>query len=516
MPQPSRSRAPGPRAGDVRWRRWHLAVGVELILGAVLCVILLGAHSLWLDESVSATLATVPWHQFATVVAHREPNMGLYYLLLRVWVVFGHGETALRSFSVLAEVAGLGVVIMLARDLFGQRAALVCGVLLAVDPLVVEFAQDVRGYALCLLLVSASSLLFVRGIQKPDSRPWLTWAGYTLVSVAGAYTNFWAVLVPLSHALSLGFLPRRRIPVRRLVPVAGAMCILLVPLALLIRATDSAGVNWAAGSSAGHLITRIRSTVPHPVLDAGAVLVVVVLVVAIILARRRPAAMAVLDAQWAWLFAVSWLVVPLGAVIVLSLTYKPLLVIRYLMVCVPPAALLLGALVARAAGRQQQSGRFRPLAGVVLAGMLAVSLLGTIWWYRSSGPQDWRDTVAYVGDQSRPGDGVIFVAPYVRIPFEWYVVQHPEWSANVRPVYPSLGWGKNPLRFDSNVTLGEGAVAQAARSYSRVWLVLCDQQFAPQQYRAVTAALRHDGFRTTRTRSFKGVVVVEETRLGTA
>ncbi len=495
--------------------KWRLAVGGELILGGVLGTIFLGSHSLWLDESVSSSLATAPWHRFTEVVAHREPNMALYYLFLRGWVFFGHGEAALRSLSVIAAVGALAVVIMVTRDLFGQKAALICGLLLAVDPLFVEFAQDVRGYSLCLVLVSASSFLFIRGIQKPLSQPWVTWTGYTLVTVLAAYTNFWAALVPLSHAVSLAFLPNRSIPWRKLAPTWGAVLVLLVPLALLIRATDSSGVDWAAGSSAGHILTRIRDAVPHVLLDLGAVVLMVGLFVVVLLVRRHQTLLAAFERNWAWLFALCWLGVPLAAVILLSVVYKPLLVIRYLMVCVPPAAILVGAIVARATDSSLPVGRLKRLAATIGGVMiLGASSIATVMWYNSAGSQDWRSTVAYVGNASRPGDGVLFVAPYVRIPFEWYVGQEPPWSAKVHPVYPSLTWGVDPLRFDLYVSVSERAVAQAALRYQRVWLVLCDQKYTPQQLHAVTAGLHRDGFGVTHTKSFKGVEVVEEVRSG--
>ena len=98
-------------------QHWRLAVVAELVLGAILGSLFLGTHSLFLDESVSATLATAPWHRFANVVTHREANMALYYLLLRGWVVFGHSEVALRSLSVILAVGALWVVIVLGARL---------------------------------------------------------------------------------------------------------------------------------------------------------------------------------------------------------------------------------------------------------------------------------------------------------------------------------------------------------------------------------------------------------------
>ena len=97
--------------GTLTPRRWRLAVAAELVLGGILGSLFLGTHSLFLDESVSATLATSPWHRFANVVTHREANMALYYLLLRGWIVFGHSEIALRSLSVILAVGALWIVI---------------------------------------------------------------------------------------------------------------------------------------------------------------------------------------------------------------------------------------------------------------------------------------------------------------------------------------------------------------------------------------------------------------------
>ena len=173
--------------------------------------------------------------------------------------------------------------------MFGRRVALLAGLLLAVNPLVVQFAQDVRGYSLALLLVSASCFFFVRVIQQADSPPRFCWTAYAVVTALAAYSNFWAALVPVGQALSLAFLPPGRIPWRRILPSAVALVVLLVPLGLLIQATDSAGVNWASGSSAGRLFTHIRSSVPHAVLDVVVLIAAVVVVVAVVvLARRRP------------------------------------------------------------------------------------------------------------------------------------------------------------------------------------------------------------------------------------
>ncbi len=498
--------------GALTPRRWRFAVAAELVLGGVLGSLFLGTHSLFLDESVSATLATSPWHRFANVVTHREANMALYYLLLRGWVVFGHSEIALRSLSVILAVGALWIVILLGRSLFGQRAALLAGVLFAVNPLFIQFAQDVRGYSLALLLVSASCFFFVRGIQQVDPSPRFCWTAYTIVTALAAYTNFWAALVPLAQALSLAFLPSGRIPWRRIVTSAVALVVLLVPLGLLIQATDSAGVNWASGSSAGRLFTHIRSSVPHAVLDGLVLIAVVVLVAAIVLARRRPAIGAVFGRQWPAFFTACWLVVPVAAVVMLSLVDKPLLVVRYLMVSLPAAILLVAWVIDRIAARARRGAL--AVAAVLLVLVLALSVVGSAQWYSKGGPQDFRSAVTFIADQAKPGDGVLIFQPYERIPVEWYMDGRPAAERDVKPVYPTTAWGVDPLVFDGNVSFRPAGIAQAASSYQRIWLLsaTADLSLYPAQAAAVNGALRRAGFTPAGTTVFRGVTVTEEVR----
>jgi mannosyltransferase len=493
-------------------RQWRLSVLGELVLGGVLGSLFLGTHSLFLDESVSATLATAPWHRFENVVSHREANMALYYLLLRGWVVLGHSEIALRSLSVLLAVGALWVVIILTRELFGRRIALVAGLLMAVNPLYVQFAQDVRGYSLALLLVSASCYFFVRGVRSSGQPLRFCWVAYTLVTALAAYSNFWAALVPIGQALSLAFLPTERIPWRRLLTAAAALVVLLVPLGLLIQSTDNAGVNWAAGTSAGHVFTRIRSTVPHSVLDLLVLLAAVGVVVTVLLTRRVPRIGKLYDREWSVCFTACWLVVPVAAVIMLSLVDRPLFVLRYLMVSLPPA-FILGAVVIVRVWSLRRRG-----ATIVAAGLLVLAVaVSAVWlakWYSEGGPQDFRSPVAYIAGQAEPGDGMLIFAPYERVPVEWYVADQPTVREKVHPVYPATAWGVDPLYFDGSVAVTAADVERAAPNYGRIWFLTAtaDRELYPSGVASIEGALRNAGFTPAGTRTFRGVDVTEEVR----
>ena len=475
--------------------------GLVLVLGAVMGFAFLGRHSLYLDETVSTTLARAPWHRFSQLILHRESNGGLYFFVMRGWWALGHSEFAVRSLSVLATVGSLALVMKVARDLFDRKVALVCGVLLAVDPLIVQYAQDARGYALSLLLVSASSALFVRGCQRADAK-WGTWVLYALCSALAAYVNFWAVLVPVAHVTSMLFAAPGTAPWRRIVPAGLVTVVLLLPLAVLIHDNNAAGVSWSAGTTAGKLFTKVRDHVPHAVLDAAAVIVVVGALGVTLWWRRRPRP-GVLFASWPFMFSLAWLIIPVALVVIVSFAYMPLFVVRYLIVCLPGAALVVSVGLARLSARGLAVG---------LGVLVVASAVGVGRWYDRGFGQDWRGTASALASQVHAGDGAMVFPVYMRIPFEWYLRDHPALVGELKAVYPSLGWEVDPLRFDLNVVVDEPDVVQSARHFSTVWLVQCGADLYPQEEQDVLAGLRAAGLRPVHREAFTGIEVVEYQR----
>ena len=425
-------------------QHWRLAVAAELVLGGILGSLFLGTHSLFLDESVSATLATAPWHRFANVVTHREANMALYYLLLRGWVVFGHSEIALRSLSVILAVGALWIVILLARSLFGQRAALLAGVLFAVNPLFIQFAQDVRGYSLALLLVSASCFFFVRGIQQVDPPPRFCWTAYTDRHRAGGLHQLLGCPGPRWRR-------RSRWPSSRPGGSRGAgscrrpsrWSCCLSRWDCSFRPPTAPASNWASGSSAGRLFTHIRSSVPHVALDAAGAR----------RGRRRrrrdragppPAGhRRVLRSR-------------VAAVLHRVLAGRPggrrgdavagrqAAARRALPDGQPSRGDPAGGAGDRPHRGARPSRRASPWPRCCSCSSSPLSAVGAAQWYSKGGPQDFRSAVASIADRAQPGDGVLIFQPYERIPVEWYLDDRPATEREVKPVYPATAWGVDP------------------------------------------------------------------------
>ncbi len=191
------------------FERYSLVVLALTILAAAwLRFHLLTAKSFWFDEGFSVGVARLGWADFLQLLWHREANMAVYYLLLRLWTKFGISEVFVRSLSVVFALATIPIIYMLGARLFRPRTGLIAAVLLAVNAFSVRYSQEARGYTLLVLLVALSSWFFVRSIEERTSRDW--WL-YTLCAVLMVYTHFYGILIVAAQGLSLIFLPRAQL-----------------------------------------------------------------------------------------------------------------------------------------------------------------------------------------------------------------------------------------------------------------------------------------------------------------
>src|SRR5438270_11680991 len=201
-------------------------VGAMVALAAILRLAYLGHKSLWLDEAVSVSLARLDWKSFGQVLWQREGNMALYYLLLRPFVALGESEWEVRLLSSLAGIATVPLIFALGARLFGRRVGIFSALLFAVNACSVVYSQEARGYSLVVLLVTASTLQFVRAVE--ESSYW-NWGLYSFLAALSIYAHFFAVLIIGAQWLSLMALPRDLIPVRKSIFALALMAVFSVP-----------------------------------------------------------------------------------------------------------------------------------------------------------------------------------------------------------------------------------------------------------------------------------------------
>lgn len=415
---------------------------------------------MWRDEVVTYDMAHRSLPELWDTLQNADAVHGLYYLFMHVLFALFEGDvTTLRLPSVLAMTAAAAGVALLGARVAGERAGTAAGLVFPLVPLVQQYAQEGRSYAIVCALVTWSTYLLVcavsegtggvadagtrtgvdpgtglrsettpgarartvpvaRGASPTDRRGaggegWGSraasrlgllgapgparrwWLGYTLTALAACLVHEFAVLALVAHGATVVLSGSPRLVRRTWLIAAGCVVAGLAPL-VLFSMGQSAQVSWILW--------------PDPIqLLSFAVLTVVGVMCARVPVRTHgPVQLRTL--------AVPLLTLPPAALMLLS-QLKPMYVDRYVLYYVVGFALLMGAALDWA---------FRPLVGggqtrrrrtvwalvVVLAALLPAAI-----YLRSpqSRTDDATAVVHAVHAVAKPGDGLLFMPARRRV-----------------------------------------------------------------------------------------------------
>ncbi|MFJ9177067.1 hypothetical protein [Streptomyces sp. NPDC102360] len=177
---------------------WALPVAMTLLFGLFRIT---RDGSIWRDEAVTFNMAQRAPSSLWDTILNSDAVHGLYYFLMHlVFGVFGANVYALRVPSVIATVAAVvGVVALgrrLATPLFGCVAGLIYGLL----PLVQQYAQEGRSYALVSALVIWMTYVFTSA-ELCSGR--LSQVTYCLLGVFAVNLHEFAILAVAAHGVSI-------------------------------------------------------------------------------------------------------------------------------------------------------------------------------------------------------------------------------------------------------------------------------------------------------------------------
>jgi mannosyltransferase len=371
---------------------WLWPALAALLLG----VYHLGRPELWRDELATWDAASGSSGQLFDLLGHTDASSGAYYLFLHGWIsVFGDSVASLRIPSVLAMVAAAALTALVAKRMFGDRAALCAGLVFALVPAVSRFAQEARSYALTVFAVALVTLLLLRALERPGLVRWIVYAvGVTLVGVL----NLVALTFLLGHLVVVAMHWWRERDRRVLLgfPVAALAGIaLLTPIVVL--GLRQAGIQFQIPTPSLSDVFTSWPQLFFSALVAGAV------------TFAAPLALGASRSQGINGLAMATL--PIAAVWIVSHGATSYWMPRYLMFTLPAWALVAGAGIAM----------LRPAAATIA--LVVLALLGVPdqrqlrtpdahdWWSYPSSPASppfsYAGAAAVIAQGYRPGDGVV-------------------------------------------------------------------------------------------------------------
>ncbi len=425
----------------------------------------IGDASLWNDELFSRFYPDLfSLHFLWTTGFLRENSPPLYYMAIEAWMqLFGTGEVAMRSLSLVASVLALPLVHLIGKELFGRRCGLISALVFALSPMQVSFAQEARPYALLLLPVGAALLAiarFLRGDMR--GRVLLLYCAGTIVGIychATAAFFIGACNIVVIYAVLSDARTERYAALTRWIGANAIVGFAALPelVSMLMQGRDDASLRWIAPFEPLDVVrafSSLVSGVSTPVKLPGAELTTALLLllaacfVATRPGRRAAAVIVGIPAAFAALLAVASLI-------------EPVFLARALCWMGIPLAVALGhALVTPT--------RLRP---VLLAVAVLTSATGLGYEFMLAHKEPWRALLREIEADLVRADHVI-LAPFTGpTAFAYYApaVTHLE-SWDIGP-QGTVEFDELPQRLGVQ-RVPRDQIVRDIRSGARVWLIL--------------------------------------------
>ena len=199
----------------------------------------LGQPSLWIDEAATAVKSR-------SRTGTRAPAPLVDYTMLKPWTALaGTSEIALRFPSVLVAALACALLVPLGNRLSRAPGGLIAGVVLALNPFVVQWSQQARSYTIVMLVAIVSTWMFLELRERATRRAWATYTVCLMVFI---------LIQPLSAGLLAGahFLAARGFRTRIVMAgIAGMLATSIFSLACTSATLRAGTLVWNVDPTIG-------------------------------------------------------------------------------------------------------------------------------------------------------------------------------------------------------------------------------------------------------------------------
>lgn len=385
------------------------AIGVVIVIGALLRFHNLGRESLWFDEALSWSQAKDGLADlFQRTAEGANYNPPLHNLVLFVAIkLFGDAERSLRLPSAIFSVVNMAALYWLGAMTVGRTAGLIGALMLALSPFDIAYSQEARVYTLLSLsatLYGATCFYYLNAPSLPRG-VWISLSGLALVYSHPYGTLYWiaigvtfAVLflypaLPVQRGTVLGWV------VSNIVIAAG-----FAPWAMILFEQTHERI---VVSGFGYQLTPLGVIKTlGAASDKFFIFVAIIGGVLAVIGQLRKDVM----------LLCAWIVLPAAMGLLLSLSFTPIFIARYL-IGSHPALLLITAF---GWTRYIKDWRGAILATALVA-LLSIAALPLLSHPPYANPKDdWRAVASFLEKRKQPTDCVLFVPGYEFVPLDYY------------------------------------------------------------------------------------------------
>jgi mannosyltransferase len=453
------------RAADTPRPRLIAQATFIVVIAVALRAYDLGLQSLWTDELFSRYYGDLFGLKFlwTTGLLH-EDSPPLYYMALEGWMhLFGAGEAAIRSLSLVASVLTLPLVYLIGRELSDARRGLLAMLIFALSPMQVGFAQEARTYAL-LLIPIGMVLLAVARLLRRDLR-YRVLCLYGTGAITALYCHATAVIfIAACNIVVIGAILsdrqfNRSVALTRWIIVNALVGLAAVPelVAIVVMGRGGIGIEWIPPFRPVHLIRALSPVIvgtSTPDRFPGAELSLLLLACL---------AGATLAARPMRRFSLVLVAIPVAFVVLIAALslYHPIFIARvFCWLGIPLAVLIAHALAA--------PSTLRPALAAVAIVTCAAGL-----GYQFAAPQKepWREVLGQLGPELAHADRIVLAPSTDPTPFAYYAPYLTHLQIWDTGPHAGVEHGELPLRMGIPSLPREQLISDI-RSGADVWLVL--------------------------------------------
>lgn len=385
---------------------WVLIVFFTLFAGAIRFYHL-GSLSLWNDEIFSYNAASGNLSD----VFKRDQNMSLFHYIAHFYILIlpRISEFTLRILPALFSTISVPVFFLFCNKLFEKNKhslvlSFIATSLFSINAYNIQYAQDFRGYGLAVLLVIASTFIFIKAVEKSLKYPDLTniyWIVYVVLGAASIYTHFFAIFILLAHFVSLFALQRKDdepLPYDEIIKAYLLIGILILPIINTILAKGGGQIGWIAKPTQKELLAffvKITGNQGPQLLITYLVAISTGVLLKVINWKNEE-----ISNKWKFHLTLHCALLPILISFLYSLIKTPIFLDRYLLIISPFLSILVSIGVVGIFELRQKLDYIKILLIITSITILAIILfnssIGIKKYYENYKKEDWKNTAKLV------------------------------------------------------------------------------------------------------------------------
>lgn len=399
-----------------------ILVGILTIIGLALRLYHLDFNSIWLDEAYTYSIAKLSFVEIFKNTVVGEFNPPLFIMLERVMLFFGNNEFILRLIPALMGTATIPVMYYIGKEFKNEYCGTVAAILMTFSQFAIFYSQEARAYSMMLFLVSVvmyASLKLIKANLKTNSglKDTKTFSiVFGVFASLAIWTHFYTLIPIFVLLVFIVLKQKKQITANAFafaglgIFIAGLIPLVYIMIPLFVNRISSAPTYGVNGLN---VITNFFITMNAFDMVISYIISFIFIISIIFLLFKN---------KNKFILLASLILVTFIASIYLS--YSMPMLPRYLIFLTIPIFLSIAYMVSSIKGKSLY----------LIVGLLTIlSIIPLGAYYGNFTKEDWRGLSVDFDKNLVPGDTIVVVPDYIKLPLDYYYnsTQH---SVTVVPV----------------------------------------------------------------------------------